>query len=48
MVAAMDAVGVDAAILVSLCTMHGYDASSCIGVHAAHPGRFAPTCGRAA
>jgi predicted TIM-barrel fold metal-dependent hydrolase len=41
MVAAMDAVGVDAAILVSPFTMYRYDASYAIAVHAAHPGRFA-------
>lgn len=40
MVAAMDAVGVDGAILVSPFTMYRYDASYAIGVHAAHPGRF--------
>jgi L-fuconolactonase len=41
MVAAMDAVGVDGAVLVSPFTMYRYDASYAIGVHAAHPGRFA-------
>jgi L-fuconolactonase len=41
MVAAMDAVGVDGALLVSPFTMYGYDASYAIAVHAAHPGRFA-------
>lgn len=41
MVAAMDAVGVDGAVLVSAFTMYRYDASYAIGVHAAHPGRFA-------
>jgi L-fuconolactonase len=41
MVAAMDAVGVDGALLVSPFTMYRYDASYAIGVHAAHPGRFA-------
>jgi len=41
MVAAMDAVGVDAALLVSVHTMYRYDASYAIQVHAAHPGRFA-------
>jgi predicted TIM-barrel fold metal-dependent hydrolase len=41
MVAAMDAVGVDAAILVSPFTMYRYDASYAITVHAAYPDRFA-------
>jgi predicted TIM-barrel fold metal-dependent hydrolase len=41
MVAAMDAVGVDAAILVSPFTMYRYDASYALDVHAAHPDRFA-------
>jgi len=41
MVAAMDAVGVDAAILVSAFTMYRYDASYAISVRDAHPGRFA-------
>jgi L-fuconolactonase len=41
MVAAMDAVGVDGALLVSPFTMYRYDASYAIGVHAAHPSRFA-------
>jgi predicted TIM-barrel fold metal-dependent hydrolase len=40
MIAAMDAVGVDGAILVSPFTMYRYDASYAIGVRAAHPGRF--------
>ena len=40
MVAAMDAVGVDGALLVSPFAMYGYDASYAIEVHAAHPGRF--------
>jgi predicted TIM-barrel fold metal-dependent hydrolase len=40
MVAAMDSVGVDGALLVSPFTMYGYDASYVIGVQAAHPGRF--------
>jgi predicted TIM-barrel fold metal-dependent hydrolase len=40
MVAAMDAVGVDGALLVSPFTMYGYDASYAVEVHAAHPGRF--------
>ena len=41
MVAAMDAVGVDGAVLVSPYTMYRFDASYAIDVHAAHPGRFA-------
>jgi predicted TIM-barrel fold metal-dependent hydrolase len=41
MVAAMDAVGVDGAILVSPFTMYRYDASYAISVHAKYPGRFA-------
>jgi L-fuconolactonase len=40
MVAAMDAVGVDGALLVSPFTMYRYDASYAIEVHAAHPTRF--------
>jgi L-fuconolactonase len=40
MVAAMDAVGVDGALLVSPFTMYRYDASYAIAVHAAHPGRY--------
>jgi L-fuconolactonase len=40
MVAAMDEVGVDGALLVSPFTMYGYDASYALSVHAAHPGRF--------
>ena len=40
MVAAMDAVGVDGALLVSAFTMYRYDASYAVSVHAAHPGRF--------
>lgn len=40
LVAAMDAVGVDGAILVSVWTMYRYDASYALAVHAAHPGRF--------
>jgi predicted TIM-barrel fold metal-dependent hydrolase len=40
MVAAMDVVGVDGALLVSPFAMYGYDASYAIEVHAAHPGRF--------
>jgi L-fuconolactonase len=41
MVAAMDAVGVDGALLVSPFSLYRYDASYAIAVHAAHPGRFA-------
>lgn len=40
MVAAMDAVGVDGAILVSAYTMYRYDPSFALEVYAAHPGRF--------
>src|SRR5262249_2034788 len=40
MVAAMDAVGIDGALLVSPFTMYRYDASYAIEVHAQHPGRF--------
>jgi L-fuconolactonase len=40
MVAAMDAVGVDGAVLVSPFAMYRYDASYAVDVHAAHPGRF--------
>src|SRR3954447_20038356 len=40
MVAAMDAVGVDGAILVSPFTMYRYDASYALEVYAAHPTRF--------
>ena len=40
MVAAMDAVGVDGAILVSPFSMYRYDASYAKAVHAAHPNRF--------
>ena len=40
MVAAMDAVGVDGAVLVSPFSMYRYDASYALEVHAAHPGRF--------
>jgi L-fuconolactonase len=40
MVAAMDTVGVDGALLVSAFTMYRYDASYALEVHAAHPGRF--------
>jgi len=41
MVSAMDAVGVDGALLVSPFSLYSYDASYAIDVHAAHPGRFA-------
>ena len=41
MVAAMDAVGVDGAILVSAFTMYRYDASYALETHKRHPGRFA-------
>jgi predicted TIM-barrel fold metal-dependent hydrolase len=40
MVAAMDAVGVDGALLVSVFAMYRYDASYAVDVQAAHPGRF--------
>ncbi len=40
MVAAMDAVGVDGAVLVSPFSMYRYDASYALQVHAAHPTRF--------
>lgn len=40
MVAAMDAVGVDGAILVSPFSMYRFDASYALDVHAAHPRRF--------
>ena len=40
MVAAMDAVGVDGAVLVSPFSMYRYDASYAIEVFAAHPSRF--------
>lgn len=40
MVAAMDAVGVDGAILVSPYTMYRYDPSFALEVHAQYPGRF--------
>ena len=40
MVAAMDAVGVDGAILVSPFSMYRYDAGYAIEVFAAHPRRF--------
>ncbi|WP_428540908.1 amidohydrolase family protein [Rhodopila sp.] len=41
MVAAMDAVEVDGAVLVSAFTMYSYDASYAISVRNAYPGRFA-------
>jgi L-fuconolactonase len=40
MVAAMDTVGVDGAVLVSPFSMYGYDSSYALQVYAAHPGRF--------
>ena len=40
MVAAMDAVGVDGAILISPFSLYGYDASYCQSVYAQHPGKF--------
>src|SRR5262250_1823326 len=40
MAAAMDAVGVDGAILVSPFSMYRYDASYALEVHRKHPGRF--------
>ena len=40
MVAAIDAVGVDGALLVSPFRMYRYDASYVLEVYAAHPGRF--------
>ncbi len=39
-VAAMDAVGVDGALLVSPYSLYGYDASYAMEVGASHPGRF--------
>jgi hypothetical protein len=41
MVAAMDAAGVDGAIIVSPISLYGYDASYAETVQRAHPGRFA-------
>ena len=41
MVAAMDAVDVDGALLVSAFTMYRYDASYAVSVQQAHPDRFA-------
>jgi L-fuconolactonase len=40
MVAAMDEVGVDGAILVSPFALYRFDASYALDVHAAHPGKF--------
>ena len=40
MVAAMDAVGVDGALLISPFTLYRYDASYALAVYAKHPGRF--------
>src|SRR5438132_712234 len=40
MVAAMDAVGVDGAVLVSPFSMYRFDASYAVEVHRKHPGRF--------
>jgi L-fuconolactonase len=40
MAAAMDAVGVDGAVLVSPFSMYGYDPSYALEVQAKHPGRF--------
>src|SRR5437660_12932511 len=40
MVAAMDSVGVDGALLVSPFSMYRYDASYAVDVRARHPGRF--------
>ena len=40
MVAAMDAVGVDGALLVSPFTLYRFDASYAVDVYAAYPGRF--------
>jgi len=40
MVVAMDAVGVDGALLVSPFSMYRYDASYALEVYATHPGRF--------
>src|ERR687892_614236 len=41
MVAAMDTVGVDGAILISAFSMYQYDARYAVDVQRAHPGRFA-------
>ncbi|MDA0735250.1 MAG: amidohydrolase family protein [Chloroflexi bacterium] len=40
MVAAMEAVGVDGALLISPFSLYGYDASYALEVYAKHPGRF--------
>ena len=40
MVVAMDAVGVDGALLISPFSMYRYDASYALEVYARHPGRF--------
>ena len=40
MVAAMDAVGVDGALLISPFSLYQYDASYALEVYAAHPGKF--------
>ena len=40
MVAAMDAVGVDGALLISPFSMYRYDGSYALAVYAKHPGRF--------
>src|SRR5579872_4476002 len=40
MVTAMDAVGVDGAVLVSPFSMYGFDASYALEVQAKHPGKF--------
>jgi L-fuconolactonase len=40
MVAAMDTVGIDGALLVSPFSLYRYDASYALEVHAKHPGRF--------
>ena len=40
MVAAMDSVGVDGALLVSPFSMYGYDASYALEIYAKHPGSF--------
>jgi L-fuconolactonase len=40
MIKAMDAVGVDGALLVSVYTMYRWDASYAVAVQKAHPGRF--------
>ena len=40
MVAAMDAVGVDGAILISPFSLYGYDPSYAQDVYARHPGKF--------